>query len=267
MICDMQLFWDVFNVDSLPPNPDVLETFCVAYMDDAWRLMQRVRLCTFSHEQRRLALYAALFRPLCDRACVGQGAVKLLFQKSLMLKSSDGEKVRSLHWYAPIFSALFPLFLAIVDPKPPLADYFCDGGYVTVFTLDEISLSLRVKSGMILHVIGDLWFVLLLLSTLLYRSTDDATAATCYLEDRLDIFHEVKGLIKNMCLENIWKDKPLLNGTDILDMFYIVNGPLVGRMKIKGLQWQLAHPSGTAEDCGNWMGKQFPLFLKERSSS
>lgn len=112
----------------LPPNPDVLETFCVVYMDDAWRLMQRVGLSTFSHKQRRIALYTALFQPLCDRACIGQGAVRFLFQKSLMLKSSDGEKVRSLHWYAPIFSALFPWFLAIADPKPPPTDYFCDGG-------------------------------------------------------------------------------------------------------------------------------------------
>lgn len=47
---------------------------------------------------------------------------------------------------------------------------------------------------MILHVIGDLWRVN---STVAVNTA----AATCSLEDHLDIFHKVEGLIKNMCGE------------------------------------------------------------------
>ncbi|KAI8549651.1 hypothetical protein RHMOL_Rhmol06G0041500 [Rhododendron molle] len=276
MICDMGLFWEVFNVDlsdfGMSPTPDVV---CVAYMEDAWKLMQRVGLSAFKTlEEKRLALYAALLLPLCDsrftgqvlelcdRQYMGQAAIRFLFQKSLMLKSSEGKKVGKLNWYALKFSTLFPQFLAIADPKPPPADYSCDGGDL------RTSSSLRVKSGEILREIGDLWRVLLLLSTLLYQSTDEATAATCSLEERrLNIFHKVEGLIENMCLENIWKEKPLLNGTDLMDMFYAVRGPHIGRLKRKVLQFQLAHPLATAEDCRHWMEKEYPPFFKKRSSS
>ncbi|XP_058220796.1 tRNA nucleotidyltransferase cca2-like [Rhododendron vialii] len=273
MICDMGLFWEVFNMDpsdfGMAPTPGVV---CVAYMEDAWRLMQRVGLSTFKTlEEKRLALYAALLLPLCDgrftgeavnRRFTGQAVIRFLFQKSLRRKSSESEKVGKLNWYAPKFSALFPRFLASADLKPPPADYSCDGGDL------RTSSSLRVKSGEILREIGDPWRVLLLLSTLLYQSTDEATAATCSLEERrLNIFHKVKGLIENMCLENIWKEKPLLNGTDLMDMFYVVRGPLIGQIKREVLQFQLAHPSATAEDCRNWMEKEYPPFLKKRSSS
>ncbi|KAF7140208.1 hypothetical protein RHSIM_Rhsim06G0031300 [Rhododendron simsii] len=274
MICAMGLFWEVFNVVpsdfGMSPTSDVV---CVAYMEDAWRLMQRVGLSAFETlEEKRLALYAALLLPLCDsrftggpvinRRFTGQVVIRFLFQKSLRLKSSEGEKVGALNWYTPKFSALFPQFLAIADQKPPPADYSCDGGDL------RTSSSLRVKSGKILRKIGDLRRVLVLLSTLLYQSTDEATAATCSLEERsLNIFHKVEGLIEKMCLENIWKEKPLLNGTDLMDMFYVARGPLIGRMKKKVLQFQLAHPLATAEDCRNWMEKEYPLRVRKRSSS
>ncbi|XP_058198463.1 nucleotidyltransferase lcsQ-like [Rhododendron vialii] len=52
------LFWDVFNVCPLrfrgtvvPPIDDGCDRLCAAYMDNAWRLMQRVGFSTFSPAQ------------------------------------------------------------------------------------------------------------------------------------------------------------------------------------------------------------------------
>lgn len=222
-------------------------------------------LCTLHYScqcDSRFADQAALRPELCDRQFTGQLVISFLFQKSLMLKKREGKKVRKLNLYAPKFSALFPRFLAIAAPKPPPADYSCDGGEL------RISSSLRVKSGEILREIGDLWRVLLLLSTVLYQSTDEATAATCSLEERrLNIFHKVEGLIENMCLKNIWEVKPLLSGTDLMDMFYVSSGEYLGRMKREVIQFQLFDPSATVQECRIWMEKRYQLFSKKRRSS
>ncbi|KAE9461712.1 hypothetical protein C3L33_06380, partial [Rhododendron williamsianum] len=106
----------------------------------------------------------------------------------------------------------------------------------------------------------------MLLSTLVYTTTSDAIAADSSLEEHLSIFLKVEGLIKTMGLENIWKVKPLLSGTDIKEMFHLESGPVVGHMKEKVLRWQLAHPSRTVERCKDWMRKRYSRLLEESSS-
>lgn len=119
---------------------------------------------------------------------------------------------------------------------------------------------------MIPYAMEDLWRVALLLSTLVYTTTSDAIAADSSLEEHLSIFLKVEGLIKTMGLENIWKVKPLLSGTDIKEMFHLESGPVVGHMKEKVLRWQLAHPSRTVERCKDWMRKRYSRLLEESSS-
>ncbi|CAK9170234.1 unnamed protein product [Ilex paraguariensis] len=55
-------------------------------------------------------------------------------------------------------------------------------------------------------------------------------------------------------LEKIWEVKPLVNGKDIMSVLQLrTGGPLVREWQQKLLEWQLAHPSGTAEECIDWM--------------
>ncbi|XP_058228084.1 uncharacterized protein LOC131336312 [Rhododendron vialii] len=55
-------------------------------------------------------------------------------------------------------------------------------------------------------------------------------------------------------LERIWETKPLVDGKDIMRVLQLKNeGPLVGEWKQKLLEWQLAHPLGTAEEFIHWM--------------
>ncbi|XVF81059.1 hypothetical protein PTKIN_Ptkin15bG0126000 [Pterospermum kingtungense] len=54
-------------------------------------------------------------------------------------------------------------------------------------------------------------------------------------------------------LDKVWDLKRLVNGIDIKNVLQLKGGgTLVGEWKQKALMWQLAHPSGTAEECLDW---------------
>ncbi|CAK7338091.1 unnamed protein product [Dovyalis caffra] len=54
----------------------------------------------------------------------------------------------------------------------------------------------------------------------------------------------------NAGLEKVWDVKPLVNGKDIMTVLQLKSG---GPLQQKLLAWQLAHPTGTAEECLDWM--------------
>ncbi|MBA0566282.1 hypothetical protein Golob_011113 [Gossypium lobatum] len=63
----------------------------------------------------------------------------------------------------------------------------------------------------------------------------------------------------NAGLEKVWDLKPLVNGKDIMNVLQLkVGGPL----QQKALSWQLAHPSGTAEECLDWMKETHSKRIK-----
>ncbi|PPS11746.1 hypothetical protein GOBAR_AA08891 [Gossypium barbadense] len=64
-------------------------------------------------------------------------------------------------------------------------------------------------------------------------------------------------------LEKVWDLKPLVNGKDIMNVLQLkVGGPLVREWQQKALSWQLAHPSGTAEECLDWMKETHSKRIK-----
>ncbi|XP_058087831.1 tRNA nucleotidyltransferase cca2 isoform X3 [Magnolia sinica] len=55
-------------------------------------------------------------------------------------------------------------------------------------------------------------------------------------------------------LDNVWKVKPLLDGNAIINALQVKQaGPEVGEWHKKVLKWQLAYPSGNADECIDWI--------------
>ncbi|KAJ0086367.1 hypothetical protein Patl1_07806 [Pistacia atlantica] len=55
-------------------------------------------------------------------------------------------------------------------------------------------------------------------------------------------------------LEKVWDVKPLVTGKEIMSVLQLKSGgPLVREWQQKLPAWQLAHPSGIAEACLDWM--------------
>ncbi|KAI8563183.1 hypothetical protein RHMOL_Rhmol03G0092600 [Rhododendron molle] len=262
-VSDLLLFWVVF---SLPPEVDPptfqgcesLDRICVTHMDAAWNLMQLIGCSAFNDEQRRLGLYATLFLPLRsttykDNKSKKVPVVNYIFRNSLKLKASDAETVINVHNATKKLLSLIPLILS--NPEDiKIAEV--DWGRVTLDV--PVASKLRILAGLLLREIKDFWRVALLASVLLCPTniddTNDSSAEQFQLEKRSQIYKIVENAITDLGLEKVWEMKPLVNGKDIMSILQLkAGGPLVREWQQKLLEWQLAHPSGTSEECLDWM--------------
>ncbi|XP_057976428.1 tRNA nucleotidyltransferase cca2 [Malania oleifera] len=267
-ICDLKLFWAVFNLppDFEPSASEGCDRICLAYMDALWNLIQLIGCSTFNDEQRRLALYAAVFLPFRETVYKDNKAkripiVNYIFRSSLKLKSSYAETVIAIHHASEKFISLIPCVESNEGIKG--ADVFWGR---EIFDVPDAS-KLRILAGLLLHEIKGFWRVALLVSTLLYPigtdSSKDFSDSHFQLDRRREIFMNLENAIIKLGLEKVWEVKPLVNGKDIMSILQLkTGGPLVREWQKKLLNWQLAHPSGTAEECLNWMRETYSKRAK-----
>lgn len=267
-ICDLTLFWVVF---SFPPKvePAVSEEcyrLSAAYLDASWKLIQLIGCSNFDDEQRRLCLYSALFLPLRsaaykDRKDKKIPVVNYIFRDSLKRKASDADTVMNIHKSLEKFLSLITSLLSNEDIQLTEVDWGRE--------FDDVPFTskLRVLTGFLLREIKDFWRVALLISTLLYPTgtecSQDIIDKHFQLDKRKNIFVSVDNAIVKLGLEKVWDLKPLVNGKDIMNVLQLkVGGPLVREWQQKALSWQLAHPSGTAEECLDWMKETHSKRIK-----
>ncbi|MCD7467097.1 hypothetical protein HAX54_004309 [Datura stramonium] len=258
-IADLKLFWAVFSLPSgfEPSIPDGCDRLCVACLDSAWELLNLIGRSSFSDDQRRLCLYAALFLPFRETIYRDNKAKKIpvvnyIFRNSLKLKASDAETVISLHTVTKKFVTLIPLLVSKEDIQVLEVDWKRDTIEV------PIASKLRILTGFLLREIEEFWRVALLLSMQLHPV--DIVSSTSFsnenfeLDKRSGVFKTVENAVRTLGLEKVWELKPLVNGKEIMNILQIKSGgPVVREWQQKLLEWQLAHPSGSAEECLDWM--------------
>ncbi|KAJ7973923.1 CCA tRNA nucleotidyltransferase [Quillaja saponaria] len=264
-ICDLTLFGIVFN---LPPNSepaitDGCDRLCLDCMDTSWNLTQSIGYSTFSDEQRRLSLYAALFLPFRkttynDKKAKRISVVNYIFRESLKRKANDAEMVIDIHRASQKFLDLIPYLASIEN------DQLIEVKWVKGLADVPVSSRLRVSTGFLLREIREFWRVSLLLSTLLYpidiHHTEDKHSL---LDNQRALFQTVEDSIVRLGLEKVWDVKQWINGKDVMNVFQLKSGgPLVKEWLEKALAWQLAHPSGTAEDCLDWLKQSYSKRVK-----
>ncbi|KAL6525238.1 hypothetical protein OROMI_030831 [Orobanche minor] len=266
-ISELQLFRAVFSLPSVvePPTPEGCERLSVAYMDTTWRYLKSVG-SSFNDEQRRLCLYAALFLPFrsavytvkkdrdTDKESkrVKNPVVSYIFHTSLKLANSDAETVMRLHVAAEKFLSLIPSLIS--DGTSQILEV--DKKHLTIDV--PVSSKLRVFSGLLLREIKEFWRAAVVLSLLLYPqdigSSKNLSVEDTEVKEAINLYDRIENAILEMELEKVWDLKPLVNGKEIMNILQLKKGgPIVGEWQQKLLQWQLAYPSGSAEECIDWM--------------
>lgn len=246
LISELGLFWVVFT---LPENCKPIQEhdkICVGYMNSAWRQFLEIG-CDFTDEQRRIFLYASLFLPFRNMVYLDKKkkeipVVNYIFKNSLKLKVSDADDVMRIHNGVEKFLCLIPSILSCEDMEK------------VDLEIDLIEVPVKLKSriylGLILREMKELWRVSLMLSSILYEEA----------EKRSEVFVKVENEILKLGLERVWEVKPLVNGKDIMRHLELQKGgPVVSEWQRKLLQWQLAYPSGSVEECVDWMTRQMQM--------
>ncbi|MED6118205.1 hypothetical protein PIB30_000834 [Stylosanthes scabra] len=256
-ICDLTLFWIVF---SLPPEfepaiPDGCERLCISYLDTAWNLIHLLKESTFTDEERRLSLFAALFLPLKNTTYQVKKAkmvpvVNYIIRDSLKRKAKDAEMVLDLHRASKKFLSLIPFLASNENLQPDDVNW-------TIGLIDDVSVASRgrVLTGFLLRDLKDLWRVALLVSILLHPiDINNIEDESSELHKRRDLFNTVESSIIKLGLDKVWEVKPLITGKDVMNVLQLKGGgPLVKEWLDKSMAWQLANPSGTTEECIDWL--------------
>ncbi|KAI3902251.1 hypothetical protein MKW92_033899 [Papaver armeniacum] len=233
-VCRFQLFWVVFHP---PKEPKVSDSLCVAYLDAAWNLLNKIGLSSIHDTQRGLYLHSALLLPIRG-------------------KGTGSTNVGRLHRASEGFRSLIPLLTESSNTGNAAGK------------ASEKTANLRVQTGLLLRDINikekkyaeslSWWRVALMISTLLYYpiNIDDDSAdkhKQIELEMRRTLFTTVENAVVKLGLENVCQ-MPLADGKEIMEMLGIKEGgKVVGRWKHKLLVWQLSDPSRTLEQSLDWM--------------
>ncbi|XP_038886744.1 tRNA nucleotidyltransferase cca2 [Benincasa hispida] len=266
-ICDLTLFWTVFTLpaNTEPEISEVCNSLCIACLDATWNLIQLIKCFTFNDEQKRLSMYASLFLPFRkftfkDKKSKKVPVVNYIFRDSLKRKVSDADTVVNVHQALEKFLSLIPL-VSKEEIQPNGLDWGVGCEDVPVTS------RIRVLTGLLLREIKDFWPVALLMATLLYPAnvdyTQDLLNRHYELEKRKELFDVVYNEIVKLGLENVWEVKPLVNGKEIMNILQLkAGGPLVREWQQKILAWQLARPSGTSEECLDWIREMHSKRVK-----
>ncbi|CDY12519.1 BnaC07g13590D [Brassica napus] len=256
-ISDLKLFGVVFAFPSSsePAPSENCGSICKAYLEAMWSLIQTPGLGKFSGEQRRLALYAALFLPFRktvykDNKGKMIPVVNHIFKFSMKRKTSDAETVINIHRTTEKFLSLIHSLqlksgaqsISVDDPEIP-----------------ETS-KIRALTGFLLRDIKDFWRVALLTSLLLSKvdgmKDDQETEQLDFQLDKLrERYLTIEGTICELGLDSIWDVNPLVNGRVIMEIAELKGGYHIREWQQKLLTWQLAYPNGSADECKDWMRK------------
>ncbi|PRQ17230.1 putative CCA tRNA nucleotidyltransferase [Rosa chinensis] len=255
-ICYLKWFWDVFSLQpQCEPPSEGCDKACVAYLDCVCSLVPVIGRTTFDDEQRRLSYYAAMFLPLGknmyrDKKGKVFPVVNYIFRYSLKQKVSDAESVMKIHYAFEKFLPLLPHFGSNGGDVQQAEDDLGIGEYVDDVSVTSKESKLRVLTGFLLREVKDFWRVALLMCC-----AQDPLDKNFTLKDRRAFFRRVeRAIVDDLGLDKVWDVKPLLDGNAIIKHLQLKSGgPVVSKWQRKVLAWQLAHPSGTAGECIEWM--------------
>ncbi|XP_024541362.1 putative CCA tRNA nucleotidyltransferase 2 [Selaginella moellendorffii] len=241
LLLDLKLFRSVFT----PPAPllvDGWERLCVQHIHAAWDVLQLVNV-NLTAEHKLKFLLAALLFPLQDSTYEGKKRKKFpstsfIIRESLKLKNADADGVVDLHRSARKFDRLEDVLLS--DAAEAITTH------AAADTREEVQ---RLEAGLELMEIKDLWRAALVLSSLNDLLENQAWDA----QEKAKVCTSVMDFISKQGLDESWNTKPLLDGKEIMAEFQLKGGPAVKDLKDLSIQWQLAHPTGTAGECREWL--------------
>ncbi|XBI98153.1 hypothetical protein VPH35_018410 [Triticum aestivum] len=221
-LLDRAIYLWVANIFAFPktsdsPGFDNCDRCCVSHIEAAWNLV----------EQQQLYLYSALFFSLRKMSCLDEKYKEIpitsyIIKESLKRKACVAESVANIHAASREFAELVLLFESNVTLgalKEKLEDAYLD------IPTDMLK---RVKAGLILDEIKNLWRVALLISILSYPEAGDTLSQQDELRRRKEKYIKVERSITDLGLDGVWecewKQKQLVNGNTIMGVLQVKSG-------------------------------------------
>ncbi|KAI3979836.1 hypothetical protein MKX01_013931 [Papaver californicum] len=152
------------------------------------------------------------------------------------------DEQRRLYLYSTLFHPLREVvYRDNKGKKIPVANYIFLNSLKLKVSDSKMVISLHSASERFISLIPSL--------------TEIKTAEAGNRREKLDVTSKLR-----ICagLENVWEMKPLVNGREIMTILQLkTGGPLVSEWQRKALEWQLADPNRTSEECLDWMRETF----------
>ncbi|XP_043712467.1 tRNA nucleotidyltransferase cca2 isoform X2 [Telopea speciosissima] len=186
----------------------------------------------------------------CDRLCIAfMDAGWNLLQEIGFSTFNDEE--RRLYFYGLLFLPLRKTDYDIKAKKFPIVNHIFRNSLKLKANDAEMVVNLHKASERFISLIHCV------------ESNEDIKLAKGYLgRETLDVPVDSRKRIL-AGLENVWEMKPLVNGKDIMNILQMKSGgPQVKEWQQRLLEWQLAHPSGTAEECHDWLRETYSKRAK-----
>ncbi|EFN53192.1 hypothetical protein CHLNCDRAFT_137012 [Chlorella variabilis] len=220
----------------------------------------------FDRDARRRCLLAAVLLPVADLqvpAAKGKAtsAAAHVVREALKWKAKDAEAVDALHAAAPQLAAIYRQLQGQPDGVPAPEE-------------------LRMRLGRVIRSLKQLWPAGCVTAALLHSSRGmgldgeaaplspgEAAAAAAEPSDgepdaagtqrRLDFCEVLLDAATAYGVAGCWQWKPLLDGKQVMAaMGMTAGGPQLGRLLAAAVDWQLAHPAGTADECREWLRRE-----------
>lgn len=132
----------------------------------------------------------------------------------------------------------------------------------------------RLSIGRILRKSGSLWNMAfkvaccrMLKGELEWNTFSRGGQSYLFLQNReeSDMFlqkcRDWESFIVQLGIEDVYKWKPLLNGTEVLSLLpKLPRGPKIRQVLDAQVEWMLMNPSGTREDCKKWLLEEYKSF-------
>uniref|UniRef100_A0A383VU74 tRNA nucleotidyltransferase/poly(A) polymerase RNA and SrmB- binding domain-containing protein n=1 Tax=Tetradesmus obliquus TaxID=3088 RepID=A0A383VU74_TETOB len=234
---------------------------CTELIEAAQALLQEVGL-QLSEEDRRLFLLAALLLPLRRLSYSlknrQQAASSHIIRESLKWRVKEVEGVAALHAHA-------------VDLTQVLHDVNGAGA------VESSPEQTRVQFGRSIRQLKHHWKLGVLLVPLLQlpaaaplgvepaaAAEEPAAAAAAaaggggsepgqrvegQLQQQVDAVQSLLAAAAGFGLEDCWQWKPLLDGKQLIELLSVPKGPMLGALTAAVVDWQLAHPKGSEQEC------------------
>jgi len=127
----------------------------------------------------------------------------------------------------------------------------------------------RLKIGLLIRDMKDLWVTALLLATAAdIHSYSKLSEGSCEDEFINKILQNSRSLYINICNQNLnecWKMKPLIDGRAIIKVLDLPKGPIVGKYLQQQIEWMLLYPNGSLEECETYLRQKKFEYDKQSS--
>ncbi|KAJ3410782.1 hypothetical protein HDV05_003247 [Chytridiales sp. JEL 0842] len=216
-----------------------------------------------SNDDIRLLFFVTLLVPFRGRTYLEKKKnvyplSKYMVMTSLKLSNIDSDFSSSILTLAPQIISFIEKLSALPSPSSPSSRFTPDRRTLGLFTR-ELGTKPPYPTG---KPLGSKWPLAVLLSFVIEVSSVLARSPHRFavplfengeLQATIQKYQKLKNVIADYGVEEAYALKPVLHGGEVAKLRGIKPGPVVATYLTQIIEWQLENPTGTKEECEEWL--------------